>query len=62
MTTEENKNGETKKQEFSFKGCEEMMKMMSRCMEGKGEKIDFEQFCGKMSNFCKEMMKGGAKS
>ena len=62
MSTEESKTGETKKQEFSFKGCEEMMKMMSRCMGEKGEKVNFEQFCGKMSDFCREMMKKGAKS
>jgi hypothetical protein len=56
MTTDEKttQNGGTRESSFN---CGDMMKMMSRCMEGKGEKIDFEQFCGKMSDFCRDMMK-----
>jgi hypothetical protein len=58
MTTNENTAQEPKDHECSFKGCQEMMKMMmSRCMEGKGEKKDFEQMCGNMSAMCREMMK-----
>ncbi len=62
MSTEESKGGEGKKEEFSFKGCEEMMKMMNQCMGGKGDKVNFEQFCGTMSDFCKKMMKGRVQS
>ena len=57
MTTNEKRAQDPKNKDCSFKGCGEMMKMMSRCMEGKGEKIDFEKICGKMSNCCGEMMK-----
>ena len=57
MTTDQNTAQEPKSQDCSFKGCGEMMKMMSRCMEGKGGKIDFEKFCGNMSGCCGEMMK-----
>ena len=62
MTTSENTAQDSTDKDFSFKSCEEMMKMMRSFMEGKGEKVDFEQFCGKMSDFCKKMMKGGAQS
>jgi hypothetical protein len=54
MTTEENAK---KTSECSFNGCGEMMKMMSRCMGGKDEKIDFKNFFAKMPDCCKEMMK-----
>jgi hypothetical protein len=55
MTTDNNTAQESKNQESCFKNCQEMMKMMGQCMKGKGEKIDFEQLCGKMSDFCKGM-------
>ncbi len=57
MTTNENAGQKPGNQEFSFKGCGDMMKMMSRCMEKKDGKAEFEQFCGNMSNFCRDMMK-----
>jgi hypothetical protein len=62
MTEQNSTTKDDKGDKFPFAGCEEMMKMMSRCMEGKGEKINFEQFCGKMSDFCREMMKKGTQS
>jgi hypothetical protein len=56
MGTEENKTSDSK---CSFRGCEEMMKMMGKCMEGKGHKVDFEKLCAKMPDCCKSMFKKG---
>lgn len=61
MTTGEQADKDPRKDESSFKGCEEMMKMMCSCLNGK-EKINFEQLRGKMADMCREMMKKGASS
>ena len=62
MTTGEQAAKDTQKEESSFKGCEEMMKMMCSCMSGKEEKINCEQLREKMGAICREMMKKGAQS
>jgi hypothetical protein len=62
MTAGEQAADNSQKDEFSFKGCEEMMKKMCACMGGKEGKVDFDKLRKKMAGMCREMMKKGGQS